>query len=293
MSGSFFRVVAIFIATLILAACASTSERSEEESLLTSSLNIPGAHLAFADNPPQGFQIITTTSPIYQLHDNGEDIWFYVQTEDIANIDANGGLRAWLTAIEALHFPLDQASLFWIPADPLIDRLDFAEKSKLTDAIDPTQQAKLWRHRGDQMRTQGSYGDAITAYLHSTMLNETDPESLAGLGAAYMGQGKNESALVAFQKAIELDPDHYWAHRLLGNAYLNLHRYDLAADELTQAYILNPQDTRLLIGIALGQGRSGHPDTAISTLNQLFERSDDLQLHKDGKLLLQEFSQNQ
>ena len=147
---------------------------------------MPGAHLAYDNNPPQGFQALTTTSQIYQLHENGEDIWFYVRAENLTNLDIDGSLRAWLAAIDALYFPLDGGSLFWIPADPQIDRLDFAEKSNLTDSIEPIQQAKLWRRLCDQMRTLGSYNAAITAYQRSTALDQTDPEPFAGLGAAYM-----------------------------------------------------------------------------------------------------------
>jgi tetratricopeptide (TPR) repeat protein len=292
MTSPFFRVAAIIVSILFLVACGNISAHPEAASPLVTSIDMPGAHLAYGNHPPKDYQTITTTAQIYQVHENGKDIWFYARTEDLADLDTDGVLRDWLGAIEALLFPLDQATLFWIPVDPQIDRLDFAEKSDLTNAIEPTQQASLWRHRGDQLRTKRSFDAAITAYQRSTALNQTDPESYAGLGAAYLGKGQNEASLPAFQEAIELAPDHYWAHRLLGNAYLNLQRYALAADELTQAYILSPEDTHILLGIALGQGRSGHPDRAIRTLELLFANTDNPQSQKDGESLLQEFSQS-
>ena len=292
MKTSLFRVVSIGMLILLLLACSSSSGQSEEELPLTASLGVSGAHLVYGNNPPQGFQILTETSEIRQLHENGEDVWFYVQVDDLDRLDAEENLRVWLAVKKALHLSAENASLFWIPADPEVDRLAFAEKTNLTDAIEPIQQAQLWRQRGDQLRIQGSFDAAITAYERSLALNPKEAEPYAGLGAAHMGKGQNETALAAFKTAIELAPDHYWAHRLLGHAYLNLQRYTQAADELTQAYILRPQDSNLLIGIALGQGRSGHSDQAIRTLELLFSSTDDPQLHRDGELLFQEFSEN-
>lgn len=287
----FFRVVSVSTLMFLLLACSGGLDRDEEDDPLTVSLTLTGIHLAYGDNTPKGFRIRTEEREIQQLHENGEDVWFYVLTDDLSRLDAKENLRDWFAVKEALHLSLDDASLFWIPADSEVDRLAFAEKTNLTDTIEPGQQAKLWHQRGDQMRTQGSFDAAITAYERSISLNEEEAETYAGLGAAHMGKGQNEAALAVLHKAIELDPDHYWAHRLLGHAYLNLQRYILAADELTQAYILRPQDSYLLIGIALGQGRSGHHAQAIRTLELLFSSTDDPELHRDGELLLQEFSE--
>jgi len=292
MKALFFRVVSIGAFILLILACSSNSGQNEEELPLTAALEFSGIHLAYGKNPPQGFQTLTETRGIRKLHENGEDVWLYVQADDLDRLDAEENLRVWLAVKEALHLSLDSASLFWIPADPVVDRLAFAEKTNLTDAIEPIQQAQLWRQRGDQLRTQGSFDAAITAYEHSIALNPKEAEPYAGLGAAHMGKGQNETALVALKTAIELAPDHYWAHRLQGHAYLNLQRYTQAADELTQAYILRPQDSNLLIGIALGQGRSGHSDQAIRTLELLFSSTDDPQLLRDGELLFLEFSEN-
>ena len=291
MLDSLFRVVASAMFLLFLVACGG-SEQTEPESPLVIGATMPGVHLAYASNLPQGFRALTTTAQVYQLHEDGEDIWLYAHPEALSELDATGGLQAWLGAIDALQFQQDEGTLYWIPADPQIDRLAFAEKNNLTGAIEPIQQAKLWLHRGNRLRIQGDYDGALDAYQRSIDLDQTEPEPYAGLGASYMGKGWNEDAITSFQKTIALAPNHYWAHRLLGNAYLNLQRYALAADEFTQAYILRPQDVHLLVGIALGQGRSGHPDRALRTLELLFARTDDSKLRADGELLRQEFLQN-
>ncbi len=284
------RIAFIIVNLVLFAACISTPEAPQEISPLGVSADLPGVHLAYATNPPQGYQAIFSPNEIYGPHANAQDIWFFADPVAMNNLDPDGGLQAWLTAIDALQFPLEQASLFWIPAEPETDRLAFAEQNGLTSAINPVQQANLWRQQGDRLRTEGAFDASILAYQRSLTLDQTDPEAFAGLGAAYLGQGRNEASLPVFQNAIELAPNHYWAHRLLGNAYLNLQRYALAADEFTQAYILNPQDTHLLLGMALGQGRSGDRAKAIRTLDMLFSRTDDPQLLQDAQLLLQEFT---
>ena len=152
------------------------------------------------------------------------------------------------------------------------------------------QQASALRARGDDLRVQGAFAEAIAAYEQSLALAPDDAETNAGLGAALLGLGRNEDALPPLQRATELDPQHYWAHRLLGVAYLNLQRYGLAADYLTQAYILDSSDPQLLIGIALALGRSGQRDLALRTLDQFEARTSDPKLLSDANTLRQEFS---
>jgi len=289
---SLIRIVLVIVNLILLTACVSPSETPHDITPLNVSNVLPGTHLAYGENPPQGYQSLVSVNEVYRLHGNGEDIWFYTRSDDLFELDKGGGLRAWLAATEALQFPVDQALLFWIPATYETDRLAFTEEHNLTDAIDPAQQAKLWKRQGNKLRTEDSFTPAIIAYQRSVTLNQSDPEAFAGLGAAYLGQGKNEAAIFALGKALELAPNHYWAHRLLGNDYLNLQRYALAADELTQAFVLNPQDTHLLLGIALGQGRSGDKDQALRTLEMLFSRTEDPQQRTDAELLRQEFSQD-
>ena len=222
------------------------------------------------------------------LHDAGQDIWLFMPAAALTAADSDGALAAWLAVQNAIHFP--EAGIYWVPVQTQTDRLSILESRDLVDAVDITQSARLWRLRGDQLRLKNDFEGAISAYLHSLDSAPEDAEANAGLGAAYLGLGRGAEAVPPLQRAVAVDPDHYWAHRLLGNSYLNLQRYTLAADELTQAYLLVPDDPALLAVIALAQGRGGQKELALRTLDQLEARTAEPSLLDTARTLRQEFS---
>lgn len=154
----------------------------------------------------------------------------------------------------------------------------------------PAGDAVSWQKLGHQRRVEGDFDDAIVAYQHALEFDPNNVEANAGLGAAYLALGRAEDALGPLQRATDLAPNHYWAHRLLGSAYLTLQRYPLAAPELTQAYILDTDDLQVLVGVALAQGRSGNRALALRTIEQLRSRTTDPKLLGDAEALRQEFS---
>lgn len=157
--------------------------------------------------------------------------------------------------------------------------------------VSPNPEALTWLQQADQLRTDGDYDSAITAYHRAIALDPNLAEPYAGLGAALVGKGQSEAAIAPLLRASELAPDHYWVHRLLGTAYLNLQRYAIGAEELTQAYVIDPSDPHLLVGIALGQGRSNQRQQALRTLDLLSARTKDPGLLADAETLRREFSQ--
>ena len=152
------------------------------------------------------------------------------------------------------------------------------------------QMALLLRLHGDQMRKEENLQAAITDYEQALALDPADPEANAGMGAALVGIGRNEQAIPLSAKSRRSHPRSLLGASLARLAYLNLQRYALAADELTQADLLVPTEPHLLMGIALGQGRSGQVDLALRTLDQLAARTDDPQLLSDAEALRIEFS---
>ena len=269
------------ILVLFLATC------SPNPDIVQRMRELPGAHVAWAAEAPAGFERRTPAQTI-ALHDAGQDIWLFVPAAALTAVDSDGALAAWLAVQNAVRFL--NADLYWIPAQTQIDHLSFLESHDLLDTVDTTQSAHLWRLRGDQLRLQNDFEDAVSAYRSSLDSAPEDAEANAGLGAAYLGLGRGAEAVPPLQRAVAADPDHYWAHRLLGTSYLNLQRYALAADELTQAYLLVPDDPALLADIALAQGRSGQKELALRTLDQLEARSAEPSLLDIARTLRQEFS---
>jgi tetratricopeptide (TPR) repeat protein len=162
-----------------------------------------------------------------------------------------------------------------------------------TPAPAPAGNAIDWQRQGHELRRQEAFDDAITAYENALALDPNNIEANAGMGAALLATGQAEAAIAPLQRAAELAPAHFWSHRLLGSAYLSLQRYPLAAGELTQAYVLRPDDLQVLIGIALAQGRSGRPELALRTIAQLRARAADPGLLADAEALQREFAANE
>jgi len=59
-------------------------------------------------------------------------------------------------------------------------------------------------------------------------------------GLVYNNKGEHDKAIVAFTKAIELDPNHALAYSNRGWAYIQLGQYEQALADCTKAIELNP-----------------------------------------------------
>lgn len=273
-----------FLLVFFLAACASSTAPTHPDPLAFASQQ-PGAHVSLAPAPPPGFSAVSAPE-IFALHRSQQAIWLHAPAGELSA----SGMEAWLNAAHALHFSNADQDLYWIPPTADADTLSFAESLDITGWLAPEQQQFLWRRRGDTQRQRQDFAAAVQSYQIVLVVDDQDAVAYAGLGAALLGLGRNEEAATALEQASALTPDDYWAHRLLGNAYLKLLRYPLALDELTQAYILRPDDPHLLLGIALAQGRMGDTATALNTLQQLLARSASPQDRADVKKLQAEFS---
>ncbi len=269
------------ILSLFLAACTPQTGVAQRVR------DLPGVHVAWTSDAPAGFEPLTLAQT-QAAHKAGQDIWLYAPTTTLSDNSNEDSPAKWLAAQTVFHFPADQ--LHWIPAQTKTEPLSYLQQHQLLDALDATQRSQLWRSHGDNLRMQNDFMSAIAAYQEALKALPNDVESNAGLGAAYLGLGRASDAVPPLQRAAANGPNHYWAHRLLGTSYLNLQRYALASDELTQAYLLAPDDPSLLPAVALAQGRSGQKDLALRTLSQLEERSTDPTLLDTAKALREEFS---
>ncbi len=287
--NSFTRITVFCLALLLLLASCGPREKDADQAVREIIASLPGIHLSAGTEQTIGFDNVPqeTISTYYQ---QDQDIWVHIPADSQETTAANVQLHDWLQKAGAIHLVLGDGDIYWIPADPKTEHLDYLEAQDLDGAIAAEQRAGMLFERGHYLRAVDEFVPAIEAYEKAISINPDHGDAYIGLGAAYLGVGRPEQAVAVLFKGTKLLPDDYWGHRLLGNAYLQLSRYALAADELTQAYVLNPQNPDLLIGIALAQGRSDQRDLALRTLRQLRDRSDDPSLLSAAATLQLEFT---
>src|SRR2546426_1168864 len=68
------------------------------------------------------------------------------------------------------------------------------------------------------------------------------PEDHIRRGESYSREGAPELAIIEYEKAIKLDPQHTWAYANKGSAVLAFRTYDEALQSLDQAIALGPQN---------------------------------------------------
>jgi Flp pilus assembly protein TadD len=80
---------------------------------------------------------------------------------------------------------------------------------------------------------------------------ETLPNAWNNLGILATREGKTESAIELFHKALELSPEHFVALGNLGSAYRQLKRWDEARNTLQQALRIKPDDPDANYGLGM------------------------------------------
>lgn len=77
---------------------------------------------------------------------------------------------------------------------------------------------------------------------NDTVEVEASAEEQFKLGNSHYQAGRWEQAIVAYQKALELDPNFQAAYANLGVTYYQIQQFDLAASQYEKALELNPND---------------------------------------------------
>jgi len=99
------------------------------------------------------------------------------------------------------------------------------------------------------------FGEALKDYQMLLKYQPAEAEHYFGLGVAYRGLNKFDSALISLGKAIELKPDYVEAISKTGEIYgQDLNRIDQAESSFLQAIAINPKDASSLenLGIVYG-----------------------------------------
>jgi len=98
-----------------------------------------------------------------------------------------------------------------------------------------------WYRLGVILKLAGKNDDAIAAYQRAIQLDPKDAYPHNGLGNVYDDLGRYDEAIAAYQRAIQLDPKIAAPHNGLGNVYYRLGNYDDAIAAYQRAIQLDPK----------------------------------------------------
>jgi tetratricopeptide (TPR) repeat protein len=135
-----------------------------------------------------------------------------------------------------------------------IQRADHA--AALADASsDPAEKRQSQRAAADQ------YGQARRHFADAVRLDAYLYEAFTYLGYANRKLGRHAQALVAYEHALELNPDYSHAIEYQGQAYLGLNRIDDARFNYLRLYALNKGQAKKLLQ-AMQAWLEAHKDAA-------------------------------
>jgi serine/threonine-protein kinase len=122
------------------------------------------------------------------------------------------------------------------------------------------------------LHQQGRYEDAIKIYDQILSAGSNDPQIYYLLGASKKASGKMQEALVAFQKAVELDKNHQQSWEQIGDLLMNRMDYRGAENAFLKSSALNPSSAPSWEGLAqtyLYQQKAEEAEKAYEKLLQL------------------------
>jgi tetratricopeptide (TPR) repeat protein len=115
------------------------------------------------------------------------------------------------------------------------------------------------------------YKEAILAHKQAISIEPSRASYYHHLGLDFAGAKRDEDAISAFQKVIELDPNHYLAHASLGGYYRKLGLNELAQKHIGKA-MRNIYDNESEYNRACLEAISGNAEQAIALLQIALEK---------------------
>lgn len=91
------------------------------------------------------------------------------------------------------------------------------------------------------------WADPLRFLQDSVVHAESDPRTHYNLGVYYLGKQKYADAVAAFADALRLEPDYGEVHKLTGDAYYQLGKYDAAYEHYLAALKSYPSDVSLYL----------------------------------------------
>ena len=159
------------------------------------------------------------------------------------------------------------------PAAKVSDEVYSTIETQLLDVEQPEDDIDIvaWMNYGNRLWRYGRNDEAVNAF---EKVVEIDPEfdrAYYGKALAYQYQGEHEQVATALNKAIEINPSPYYYWRELGFSYGELEQYDEALAAYEEAINRSPEDFVLYLQRADYLREAERYDEAIETYNKALE----------------------
>jgi tetratricopeptide (TPR) repeat protein len=116
---------------------------------------------------------------------------------------------------------------------------------------------------GNDLMAQGRYGDALIAFDRAIEMDPYSSLAWNGRGIALLKMGAVKGAPEAFKKAVEIDPYYVTAWDNLGDSYTYLGRFSEAIDAYDRAIAVNPNDLYAMVHKGMSLQELGKPEEAM------------------------------
>jgi Flp pilus assembly protein TadD len=148
-----------------------------------------------------------------------------------------------------------------------------------------------WRNLAEASFSAEQYTEAIAAYERLLELVPDHWKYQVRLARAYQANGQVDKAVVTLEQAIMLAPDEPRPRRALANAYLLKGQMGQAADAFERVLENKPGDVEARFGLALAHEALGHKAEAIREFQAVIEIDPEHWLAKEAQKKLATYEQ--
>ncbi len=171
---------------------------------------------------------------------------------------------------EVESFP--RPSLTEEPSSEVREKLaEFSHRLQTLEILGVSLKPEDYIMRGDDFYYRGTYELALKAYEKAIELKPDHADAWNNKSRALGGLGRHDESLKASEKAIELKPNHADAWNNKGVELYSLERYDEALTALEKAIELKPNDAAAWINKGAALTRLGRYDEALTALEKAIE----------------------
>ncbi|MEA3333928.1 MAG: tetratricopeptide repeat protein, partial [Pseudomonadota bacterium] len=120
---------------------------------------------------------------------------------------------------------------------------------------------------------QKRYAEAETEFINAcnNVLYQTPEKAYLNLGKLYQLQNKNEQAQGCYLKATTINPDYFPSHYELCSLYINLNKFELAAQEAEKARQISPDHPGVWFQIGEIEIAQQNDNAAIEAFKQVLK----------------------